>query len=65
MKILAVLLSEKIVLLDDHRYVEITDCFDARGDNCEPEDATVVVAGCDELGWLTIDVSNCSVAGVN
>lgn len=44
------------VLLDDGTMIPITNFFDEFGDDCEPDDALVVVAGNDGFGYLTIEL---------
>jgi hypothetical protein len=34
----------------------VTNWFGDDGDDCEPNDAVVCVAGSEALGWLTIDL---------
>ncbi len=46
----------KRVFLTDGEVVPITDCFDADGDECDPDEAVAVVAGRDGYGWLTISI---------
>ena len=36
--------------------VPITDWYDADGDVCDPQEATVCVAGADAVGWFAIDL---------
>lgn len=47
-----------IVLLTDGTELPITDFFDLDGDECAPENAVSCVAGSDEYGWLSIDLSD-------
>lgn len=36
--------------------IPITNLFDDAGDECEPNDAVVAVAGSDSLGWWSVDL---------
>lgn len=36
----------------------VTDWFDKDGEDCEPEEAFVCVAGADGFGWITITLGN-------
>lgn len=50
--------SQGWVVLGDGTTLPITDYFDGTGDDCDPEEATVIVAGTDAFGWLTIEIED-------
>ena len=35
----------------------ITDMFDRNGEDCDPDEAVMVVAGTDDYGWIDVEVS--------
>jgi len=45
-----------IALFGDDLILPVTDWFDKDGEDCDPEDACSCVCGCDELGWVAIDL---------
>lgn len=45
------------VVLADGTILPITDWFDSNGDDCEPDEAVMVVAGSDAFGWVDVAVS--------
>lgn len=48
-------LNDMTVLLEDGMILSVTNMLDAEGDECiDPDEAVVVVAGSDELGWWTV-----------
>lgn len=44
------------VLLTDGTELPIAGYMDVYGNDCDPSDAVVIVAGTDEYGWLTIEI---------
>lgn len=46
----------RFVVMSDGAILPITNFFDDDGDECEPGEATTVIAGTDEYGWLTIEL---------
>jgi len=44
------------VLLEDGTMIPITNFFDEDGDDCDPDDAIVIVAGREGFGYLTIEL---------
>ena len=55
----------KCAVVDHERYVWITNWIDADGDECDPEDAVFCIAGDDDVGWWSIDLSAFSRVNVN
>ena len=49
-------LNERTVTLRDGTVLPITDFLDIYGDDCEPADAVVCIAGTDEYGWLDVEI---------
>lgn len=52
-----VMIDAGLVLIEGGVTLPITHWFDCDGEECEPDDAVSIVAGTDDYGWLTIDVS--------
>lgn len=50
-------LDNRVVTLRDGRAFPITDMFDEDGEDCEAEDAVVIVTGEDGFGWMTIEIT--------
>lgn len=44
------------VVMSDGTVLPITDWFDCNGEDCEPDDAVMVVAGTDDIGWIDVAV---------
>jgi hypothetical protein len=56
----------RIILLDDGKTYPITNWFDAKGDDCDPDEAEFAVAGPDSSGkWYTIELGAYSHLGVH
>jgi len=54
----AVSRSQAVAVLDTGEEIVITDWFDDQGDERDPDDAVVAVAGPDDLGrWFAIDLA--------
>jgi len=49
-------LYERTVTLRDGTVLPITEFLDVFGEDCEPIDAVVCIAGTDEFGWLDIEI---------
>jgi len=50
--------DQSTALMDDGQLIEITDWLDAEGDECEPQDAVVAVAGPLPSGqWVAINLA--------
>lgn len=58
LEVIAINLGQGIVLLDNDTILPISTYLDADGDECEPHDALVVVAGKDGMGWWAIDIED-------
>ena len=56
MKIEVLDLDDRVAVMSDGSTLPLTDFFDDDGDDCEPWDAVVCVAGSDSFGWLTISL---------
>lgn len=54
--VVAVNCETRLVILDDGRTLPIVHFFDDFGDDCEPDDAIVLVAGHDGFGYVTIEL---------
>lgn len=58
--------SLRIILLDDGKTYPITNWFDSRGNDCDPDEAEFAVAGPDSNGkWYTIELGEYSHLGVH
>lgn len=56
----------RIILLDDGKTYPITNWFDNRGNDCDPDTAEFAVAGPDDNGkWYTIELGEYSHLGVH
>ena len=49
-------LTSLTVTLASGVVLPITDMFDDEGEDCEPSEAVMVVAGTDEFGWIDVEV---------
>jgi hypothetical protein len=49
--------EKNLAMLDDGSVITVTHWMDEDGDFCLAKDAIVCVAGSDEAGWYTIDLS--------
>lgn len=43
-----------VVILENRVVLPVTDFLDEDGEDCEPEDAVICVAGRDDYCWMTI-----------
>jgi len=57
MEVELVNLTQNYVMFTNGVSVPITDYFDSDGDECEPDRATVCVAGDDAVGWFSIEIA--------
>ena len=57
-------LDNEWVTLLDGTVLPISDYFDEYGEDCEPEEAVVIVAGTDELGWVSVPIDEIDWEGV-
>lgn len=46
-----------VVVLNDGTELPITNYFDIYGEECPPDQAVSCVAGTDDFGWLSIDLT--------
>jgi hypothetical protein len=46
-----------LAVMPHGQVVPVTNWFDDEGDDCEHTDAITCVAGCDEIGWMTIELT--------
>lgn len=49
-------LDGRFVVMSDGAILPISNFYDDDGDECEPVDAVVCVAGTDAAGWYTIEI---------
>jgi hypothetical protein len=47
------------IIVSDEESFPIVQWLGRDGEDCDPADAIVVIAGTDEMGWLTIDLDDC------
>jgi hypothetical protein len=47
-----------VAITEDGRRLPITNFFGRDGEECEPDEAASAVAGDDDFGWITIDLSD-------
>ena len=50
-------MTEGNVVMADGTILPITDWFDDDGEDCEPSEAVMIVAGNDDYGWIDVAVS--------
>lgn len=62
-QVIAVHREKEVAMLDDGALIPVTNWLDEDGEFCEADDAAVCVAGNDEEGWYTIDLSSFVKAG--
>lgn len=55
-EIKVVSLDQRTVTLADGTVLPATDFIDKFGDDCEPIDAVVCIAGSDDFGWMQVDI---------
>lgn len=51
-------LDKHYVELTDGVKLPITDWIGSDGEDCDPEDATVIVAGYEGYGWITVELGD-------
>lgn len=56
-EVIAVNRTRSIAMLEDNMQIPVVHWFDEDGDDCEPPEAKVCVAGSEELGWWVVDLS--------
>lgn len=49
---------QKLVHLDSGEALPITNFFNSDGEDCDSFEAVACVAGTDDFGWITIDISD-------
>ena len=54
--VVAINCQSRLVLLEDGTTIPITNFFDEDGDDCDPDEAIVIVAGREGFGYLTIEL---------
>lgn len=50
-------LAKMTVTMASGEVLPITDMFDSNDEECEPDEAVMVVAGTDDYGWIDVEVS--------
>jgi hypothetical protein len=55
--------EKQLAMLEDGSLIPVTHWIDEDGDDCPADEAVVCVAGTDEGGWYTVDLSDFSKAG--
>lgn len=57
--------GQRIAVLTDNSVIPVTHWFDHMARECDPLLAVSCVAGCDEVGWFSIDLEAFSYATVH
>jgi len=53
-----VMLDAGLVMVEGGMTLPITNWFDGDGEECQPTDAVVIVAGNAQYGWITIEITH-------
>lgn len=56
MVVVAVNCRSELVVLEDGTTLPITNFFDEFGEDCDPDDATVIVAGREGFGYMVVEL---------
>lgn len=55
-KIECINISDAFIHMSDGTTLPITEFIDENGDDCDPDDAVVVIAGNDNFGWISVEI---------